>query len=82
VYGSRVWNLIQSGRMHSRIDDAQLDLGSVQLSAVISYAYRLPADRISGPGWLDDARFDILAKLPAGASKSQVPEMLQAKMLP
>jgi uncharacterized protein (TIGR03435 family) len=73
-------DLIQSGRMHSRIDDALLDLGSVSLSAVISYAYRLPADRIAGPGWLDDARFDILAKLPAGASKGQAPEMLQAML--
>ncbi|MGD0499342.1 MAG: TIGR03435 family protein [Bryobacteraceae bacterium] len=73
-------DLIQSGKMHSRIDDALLDLGSVSLSAVIQFAYRLPADRISGPGWLDDARFDILAKLPVGASKSQAPEMLQSML--
>ncbi len=71
-------DLIQSGKMHSRIDDASLDMGSVPLSAVIQLAYGLPADRISGPSWLQEARFDILGKLPAGGSKSQVPEMLQS----
>jgi uncharacterized protein (TIGR03435 family) len=73
-------DLMQSGRMHSRIDDAQVDLGCVSLSAVIQMAFDLSADRISGPGWLADARFDILAKLPAGASKSQAPEMLQSML--
>src|SRR5258707_2395805 len=60
-------DLIRSGRMHSRIDDVRVDLGSVDLSTLIQLAYRLPEDRISGPGWLREARFDILAKLPAGA---------------
>ena len=73
-------SLIQSGRVHSRIDDARVDLGSIPLSVVIQMAYRLPDDRISGPGWLADARFDIMAKLPAGASKSKAPEMLQSML--
>ncbi len=73
-------DLMQSGRVHSRIDDAHVDLGSMPLSVVIQVAYGLPADRISGPGWLADARFDILAKLPAGASKSEAPEMLQSML--
>ncbi len=40
-------------------------------------AYRIPQDRITGPCWMGEQRFDILAKLPDGASKEQVPEMLR-----
>jgi uncharacterized protein (TIGR03435 family) len=72
--------LAQSGRLRSRIDDAQVDLGSFPLSNLIEFAYGLPSDRISGPNWVADARFDILAKLPAGASRSQVPEMMQTML--
>ncbi len=47
------------------------------MEALIQMAYRLPQDRITGPGWMREQRFDIMAKLPEGASKEQVPEMLQ-----
>ena len=32
---------------------------------------------LSGPSWLDSERFDIVAKIPAAASRAQVPAMLQ-----
>lgn len=51
-------------------------MASVDLALLIGIAYRLPEDQIPGPGWLADERFAIAAKLPEGASKNQVPEML------
>jgi uncharacterized protein (TIGR03435 family) len=68
---------IQSGRFRSLIDNARVDLGSISLEALIEMAYRIPQDRLTGPGWMGEQRFDILAKLPEGATKDQVPEMLQ-----
>jgi uncharacterized protein (TIGR03435 family) len=36
------------------------------------------AFQISGPAWISTERFDIVAKLPDGASKEKVPQMLQS----
>jgi len=72
--------LARSGRLHWKVDDAQADLGGVSLIELITSAYNVPDDQVSGPSWLAEARFDILAKLPEGATKSQVPEMLQAML--
>jgi uncharacterized protein (TIGR03435 family) len=42
-------------------------------------AYSVKRSQISGgPGWLDSERFDIVAKVPAGATKEQVKLMLQS----
>jgi uncharacterized protein (TIGR03435 family) len=62
------------------LDDAQFELASVDLANLVQMAYQLPPDQISGPGWLADERFAIAAKLPAGASRSQVFEMLQTML--
>jgi uncharacterized protein (TIGR03435 family) len=50
-----------------------------RLATIIGYACRIPPYRILGPSWLTERRsaFAIEAKLPEGASASQVPEMLQ-----
>ena len=41
-------------------------------------AYSVEPNQISGgPNWLDSERFDIVAKIPAGATKEQVKVMLQ-----
>jgi uncharacterized protein (TIGR03435 family) len=72
--------LMRSGRLQQSIDDAQVALGSISLLNLLEMAYDVPSSRISGPGWLNDTRFDVMAKLPAGASKSQVPEMLQSML--
>lgn len=68
---------LEAGRVHIEIDNARVDMGSIALQALIELAYRIPQDRITGPGWMGEQRFDILAKLPGGATKEQAPEMLQ-----
>ena len=69
--------LFQAGKVFVNIDDARVSIGSTPLSSVIQMAFRLPADQIVEPDWADELRFDIQAKLPTGATKEQVPEMLQ-----
>ena len=69
-----------SGQMHvgMKIDAARVDIGSLSLADLIRVAYRVKSYQVSGPDWMASERFDVLAKLPEGASREQVPEMLQA----
>jgi uncharacterized protein (TIGR03435 family) len=71
---------ILSGQMHvgMKIDAARVDIGSLSLADMIRVAYRVKPYQISGPDWMASERFDVMAKLPEGASRDQVPEMLQA----
>jgi uncharacterized protein (TIGR03435 family) len=68
------------GKMHigMKVDGARVDFGSMSLADLITTAYKVKSFQISGPDWLKTERFDIVAKLPEGANKDQVPEMLQA----
>jgi len=45
---------------------------------IVSQAYKVRRSQISGPDWIETERFDITAKIPAGAGRDQVPLMLQA----
>ena len=69
-----------SGQMHvgMKVDAARVDIGSMSVAELIRIAYRVKAYQVSGPDWMASERFDVLAKLPEGASSAQVPEMLQA----
>ena len=50
----------------------------MSLKNLIATAYGVKDYQISGPAWLATDRFDIVAKLPDGASKDDAPKMLQA----
>src|ERR1700720_1173442 len=69
--------LLQSGKVYINIDNSTVSIGSTPLASVIQIAFHLPADQIIEPDWTRELRFDIQAKLPQGATKEQVPEMLQ-----
>ena len=43
----------------------------------IGYAYHVQGYQISGPRWLGDLRYEIVAKIPPSGSVKQIPEMLQ-----
>jgi len=60
------------------IDGAMVSFNGMPLRWYIHYAYTVKETQVTGPDWLASARFDIVAKLPAGAKREQIPDMLQA----
>ncbi|MCU1237906.1 MAG: hypothetical protein JWP63_5873 [Candidatus Solibacter sp.] len=61
-----------------KINGAQLHISSLALRDYIRIAYRVKEYQVSGPDWITAERYEIDAKLPAGATRDQVPEMLQS----
>lgn len=59
-------------------DAGMLRYTNVPLKEVIRVAYRVKEFQVQGPDWIASTHFDIVAKLPEGASEDQIPEMLQA----
>jgi uncharacterized protein (TIGR03435 family) len=59
-------------------DPGRLTYSFSTISDLIVDAYSVKRSQISGgPNWLDSERFDIVAKVPEGATKEQVKAMLQ-----
>jgi len=61
-----------------RMDGSQARITMFAIRDYIAMAYRVKAYQVSGPDWMATERFDLNAKLPAEATSSQIPEMLQA----
>jgi uncharacterized protein (TIGR03435 family) len=72
--------MITSGKLHvgMKIDAGRVDIGFVSLRDLVMQAYEVKPFQVSGPEWMSAQRFDILAKMPDGATKEQVPAMLRA----
>jgi uncharacterized protein (TIGR03435 family) len=71
----------RAGRMPNwgpHIDAAQAAFNYMSLKSLIAFAYKVNVHQITGPAWLDSDHFDIVAKLPDGASKNDAPGMLKA----
>ena len=67
----------QRPRMGVKMDAGRIDIAQTSLFDVIAGAYRLKPYQLSGPDWMKTITLDIVAKLPAGATEGQIPEMLQ-----
>jgi uncharacterized protein (TIGR03435 family) len=50
----------------------------MSVKQLIAYAYKLRAYEVTGPDWMVTDRFDIVARMPDGTTKEDVPAMLQA----
>src|ERR1022692_4435387 len=59
---------MKGGEMMS-VDAGRLDYSNVALRDCIRVAYRIKDYQVEGPDWLAGARFDIVAKLPGGATR-------------
>ena len=72
--------MVAAGKLHFGVksDNAQMDIGYTTLSELVRMAYDVHLYQVSGPDWMVDRKWDIVAKLPAGASPDQIPRMLQA----
>jgi uncharacterized protein (TIGR03435 family) len=72
---------VQAGKMPRlgpHVSASQAEYTYVSLKELIAIAYAVKAFQITGPAWLATERFDIVAKMPDGASKDDAPKMLQA----
>jgi uncharacterized protein (TIGR03435 family) len=66
------------------MDAGRVEIASVSVQRLMEYAFRLPQEQVDGPAWIHNwggQRFDILAKLPQGATRDQIPEMLKALLV-
>ena len=69
---------VEGGDIKTSLDPGILTLKGLPLKVALSQAFQVPMDQITGPAWLDEDCFDIIAKMPEGATKDQMPAMLQA----
>ena len=58
-------------------DPGMVDYKNVSLKIVIALAYEMQEFQVSGPDWIDGARFDILAKVPPNSTKRQIHAMMR-----
>lgn len=74
---------IAAGKLHvgMKIDGAHVDIGGYPLFMLICKAYDVKSYQLQAPAWMKGpnvARYDIVANMPHGATKDDVPRMLQA----
>src|SRR6202050_2161745 len=58
-------------------DPGQITYSSMPIKSLLVTAYGVKTYQVSGPSWMDTERFDIVAKVPPGATKDDVKLMLQ-----
>jgi uncharacterized protein (TIGR03435 family) len=63
------------------VDPGRASYPGVLLKVLILLAYDLQYFEVNGgPAWVDEQSYDVLAKLPDGATEKQVPAMLQSML--
>jgi len=70
-------------RVGMKTDAGRVDIENWSIFELLNAAYKISPTRLTGPGWggyspFTATRFDIHATIPAGATKDDVPEMLQS----
>ena len=68
-------------RMQNSVDPGTIALNGDPLKVVLMEAFHVKMDQIIGPSWLDTDCFVITAKMPEGATRDQLPAMLQALLV-
>jgi uncharacterized protein (TIGR03435 family) len=58
-------------------DPGRITWSNVTLRTLLTTAYDVKPYQVTGPEWMDSERFEIIAKVPAGATKEQVEVMWQ-----
>lgn len=64
-------------RIGVRNDGAMVTYNRMTLKQLVQNAYAVKDYQVTGAPWMDQAQYDISAKMPDGANKDQAPEMLQ-----
>jgi uncharacterized protein (TIGR03435 family) len=81
VGGDPIRAALDSGgeaRLGTQIHGTTVEYPFVTLRHLISYAYGIRGPQISGPSWMADQYFHIVAKMPSGSRKEDLAPMLQA----
>jgi uncharacterized protein (TIGR03435 family) len=63
------------------IDGSRAVFTYMSVKQLIAYAYKMRVYEVSGPDWMVTDRFDIVARMPEGASKDDAPAMLKALLI-
>src|SRR5262245_53440224 len=50
---------------------------ALTMKTLIEQAYGVKSNQITGPAWMDSERFEIVARVPDGATREQLRPMLQ-----
>jgi uncharacterized protein (TIGR03435 family) len=74
--------MMAGGRMQIRMgcstpDPGRFNCTGMPLRMLVVRAYGVKNYQVSGPAWMDSDRFDVNAKIPAGATQDQFKLMLQ-----
>jgi uncharacterized protein (TIGR03435 family) len=78
---AKMLDVFQSGGkmpVGARIDALRAEYSNVDLKTLLTYAYGVKPNQITGPDWMSTTRFDILALMPEGSTKEDAPKMLQS----
>jgi len=67
----------QTGRESIAAEPGTVTMRNTRLSACIRWAYGVHEYQLSGPGWIDEARFDIVAKAAEPAPEADLRLMMQ-----
>lgn len=71
---------VQAGKVPKfgpQVNGDRAEYTYMSLRDLIMIAYKVKRYQVTGPSWLASQRFDIVATLPEGATKDEVPDMLQ-----
>ena len=72
---------IDRGIIHNSLGPGTVTLRGDPLKVTLMEAFKVKAYQIVGPSWLDEDCFDIVAKMPEGATSDQIPAMLQTLLV-
>jgi uncharacterized protein (TIGR03435 family) len=75
--------LRSAGEFHpgTTVSGRSVDIRLASLQSLIETAYHVESYQVTGPDWMAITRFDILANMPEGAKREQIPEMLQSLLV-
>lgn len=66
------------GKLGLNVTGQQVQIGYLALPELAAMAYEVKPLDITAPDWMRQQRFDISALMPEGATKDQLPQMMQA----
>ena len=66
--------------MNRIMTDTRVNLERIPLTLLVGLAYRVRPEQVAGPEWMKSTDYDVLAELPAGSTKEQIPGMLETML--